>query len=895
MDNSQTFRAFKLNLGIPDFPEDFRFNGTKHRFGKNKRYSLVGACLLEAGKTYSWATLVDYSGDIEKKVYRSWDGSDFKMPGRVFRKYKNAKIAHDERIKKDFSEYYNELDLADETNEYIVKKKLILPENTSYPLKKGYDESLIVPMVNVDTAKIEGIEYIHSKGKSRKKGSSLKGLVYPVSNAVTEKVFLAEGVADALTIHECTKCETYACFGVYNLEETAKKMALKNQNKFFIVCHDSPTRKQLDHLKEQKKMSITPPMYIKEKKNVFDKFLNVFVLFPTSGNINEDGDFSIKDFNDLYSADPQMCEDILSLADNFPRIILLGRIGVNVIRVFTSVTNSEEEIRDNSKLSTLLCIAPEEFWKTKFGTIKERTIINALFSACMKRRYDPDIVKSGGALLDNKNLVINNGEGTIYGTASDEYVYLPRKPFPYNPLSDKLSDNTKKFLKTLMNQYFKAQNYSSEYDGYAVLAWAILSLICQIIPAKFILALSGASGLGKSDNYNYFISKIQKSFKSITTKINPQTTFPAFKKMMREGIISVFMEEAQAGNYSQMYIPYVRETIYNVEKGSIGQLTHSGTFISTPVNSMIAMSYNFRPEFETADLNRCYEIDFSLAEHITGKSLLDSRKFLREADLASVGEDLVNFTLNNFENFERIYQKNVLNEYYSPKEINSHKINIFNMLISWYETLECFTDKELNIYKRFLQSKGKAENVNDDPKDVVQTIGRIRVYAEDRRDSITIRDLFNKVPVSYSVFPLEYDSRQGTGIDTLAQERIFFRFYGSFCSFFQAKVFVDRTRNELVLAIPSSPTFREALRQLGIPPKMLFSVAKLVNSLYKMNRNVRIYGQIKHCIVIPVKVFLPVRAKIESWKAKATLWNQRIGTLLEDLKEEEEDDETKSV
>lgn len=123
-----------------------------------------------------------------------------------------------------------------ESHGYLSKKMLDPVDN----LRIASNGKLIVPLYTTD-GEISSIQMINPEGNKRfMLGGKTKGCFFNIGKIEgAEKIFIAEGLATAMTVEHCIGYPTLAAFTAYNLAEIGKYARAKNNNAEIIICADN--------------------------------------------------------------------------------------------------------------------------------------------------------------------------------------------------------------------------------------------------------------------------------------------------------------------------------------------------------------------------------------------------------------------------------------------------------------------------------------------------------------------------------------------------------------------------------------------------------------------------------------------------------------------------------
>lgn len=150
------------------------------------------------------------------------------------RKHEEEKLKVQQDAAKRASEIYNAAKPATDQHSYLVKKGVCSVEG----LRLDKNGSLIVPLRDVDK-NITSLQFIDVNGAKRFLSNGKKRNCYFVIGSTTEKVFLCEGLATGITIHQSSNYCTVVCFDAGNLIHVARALKEKLRNRELIITCDN--------------------------------------------------------------------------------------------------------------------------------------------------------------------------------------------------------------------------------------------------------------------------------------------------------------------------------------------------------------------------------------------------------------------------------------------------------------------------------------------------------------------------------------------------------------------------------------------------------------------------------------------------------------------------------
>ena len=190
-----------------------------------------------------------FSGDPGRQagtVYDYRDGSSqtFHLEGFDFKRIKCQPLPKKKAHKKeplDVSQEFEKYPLS-KTHPYSISKKVSIL-NLGFRLDKM--NNLLIPFYTLQGHFMSGYQKIwpqkDDKGKwikTTRKGSSNKDIYLNIGKD-TEKIYVAEGIATALSIHFITENQTYCTFGKNNLHSVTECLLNTFPTKQIILCLDN--------------------------------------------------------------------------------------------------------------------------------------------------------------------------------------------------------------------------------------------------------------------------------------------------------------------------------------------------------------------------------------------------------------------------------------------------------------------------------------------------------------------------------------------------------------------------------------------------------------------------------------------------------------------------------
>lgn len=719
-------------------------------------------------------------------------------------------------------------------SKYFKTKKL----DFSNAMAKEYNNLTVIPMSSTFNDEIKGLLFINEKTE-KVYSFQIDDNVGVFLNGTNEVVYFCKGLEEGFNCENITKRKTALFLNEDSLVKSANNYASLNFNDTIIVLGSNPTKKEVLN-------GAIPSSYLSNFRKKF-KPLNIFVKFPPE---TTDSDASSLGFYDYFFHSPQSCQDMLLSTEENTNFRILGFEGKSVI-VFSKYLKKPKEISQTDKLSNLLLIAPEQFYLSKFNTLKEKDIIGSIFNLARGKTYYSERIRGAGIFKDKKDIIINTGKKIIGPPSVDfKYIYLKSGTFP---TPKDIPINTKDFFDLKAN-ILDTVSFNNPNEGFNIIAWSILALFSTILQARFSLHLYGDSSSGKSFTRDEVIIGLQKKFMHVVRKFIPGYTYAAFKDDLREGATVLHFEEAEGNNYDENIIKIIRASTHDLTelKQMKGQ---SGGTITTPINFMSTSSYNFKPAGQTyADLNRIIAVNYSTSR-LKIERRQDTVKALLRVDLEALGFELFSHIYNNW----KTYLENVKNNQNDPRIfgllLNGHKRIILSELVAFYQTTGLMGIETLKTYIKFLNDKEEQETQIDFNSSFIETIGRIEVKGPDGYRVKTIRTILYEVPTDrHSDGYMEW-SKWAHHIYT----------------HYSMKVFKDAS-GKMYLSIPKDDWIPSQLIKLGVPRSEANSYTGIIKSKFNKVSRLEFNSVKKYCYCVPVMHFVS-EAICKKWRG---LYDEQI-------------------
>lgn len=227
--------------------ESIQFDGQVHRYGKNKSgwyvahdtgdFQVAIAGDFRSGEKNQW-TSVETTKQTEKQ--REEIKKKAEEVRLQFKKEKEKRQA--EAVKKAKWFLTKAVKKIPAEFEYLKKKNITKLYNTKF-VRTEHEEFLAIPLYSTDET-ITSLQKIYSDGTKRfLSGGKIQGSRFDL-NGDTETVYVTEGFATAVTIHEATGAMVSVAFNANNLEAIVRQ--LKPLYNKVVLCADNDAFKEMN-------------------------------------------------------------------------------------------------------------------------------------------------------------------------------------------------------------------------------------------------------------------------------------------------------------------------------------------------------------------------------------------------------------------------------------------------------------------------------------------------------------------------------------------------------------------------------------------------------------------------------------------------------------------------
>lgn len=692
---------------IPHFELDDQFV----RFGKKrKRFYIVGHIHNIKSDSAFIITVGDhYTGD--KETFKSFEKKfEKKNPILIYQIYKN--ISHIE--KKELSDLFANLDSAEDSQPYLVKKNI-----KAYEGVKILFNDLIIPAYDLETDFIVSYEKIFGDGNKKRHRFPKTNTYFPIGD-MTKHIFISEGYATAATVHKVTGEYSVCTFGGAGLFNVAKHFSKKYPLYPITICSDRPNDDDLTFISNLK------------DKIIKDGLLNVSVIYPIFFKNIENQ----TDFNDLYNLDKKLCiEQLLHHKKHTNYVFILGQDEGRIF-LFSNKTGIFETTHRVSK-EELMLLASEKYWK-KFSENKGLPywpdIIKMIMYSCAEKEFSLSSLRFQGAYLDNNEIVINT-HSRIIGKPSGKYRYLSynKEPVFPNPLNYKLNfEKLIPFAKLLQKL-----NFRYDKDVYLLLSWIMLAPYFRTLELVPHLNITGNRGSGKT----WIVENI---LKVMLAPFNPYctykgTTLPAFLRKIKNNFGICFLDEIENINIDVDYEGWMnvfRLSSTNTDPKIEKALSHSAGIVTYPCKIITVLSSITSIVKEDQDRPRFFEL--RIVSKDDNKNIDLFLKGIKSLDLYNLSLGLYNYFYVNFARFKSLYKDN-MKSLLQDKLLTTHSARKISALMASASMLFDFNEKEyLKIYEEFIYEA----RLSDSDYGLDQIIIRIFNSYVDRRTETTVKQAF---------------------------------------------------------------------------------------------------------------------------------------------------------
>jgi len=478
--------------------------------------------------------------------------------------------------------------LGHEMTEYAKCKRL-----TS--LRNAYSDDGLTIIPALDEHGIaHGYQFIKPNGEKRwKLHTPKKGKFFPIGDP-TQRIWLTEGWATGMTVHEATGELTIVCFDAGNVMSvlpTIRRMYPKAQ------------------------------IFLAGDNDDAGHAINMTGYFPTGTHIDKEGNVKGNDWND---EGVESCRAALSMKKQEP-VRCLGFKHQQYY--YTSETN--RQIVDFSAAqhssNSLLNLMPYEWWETQFPGKKgvDWTRANSwLMSSCRARGiFSPKNVRGTGVWEDN-GIRINCGDKVFPNDPMGKYTYIisDEVPLPGQIASD---DDVE-----LLTSVVSKLSWSSDQSWKLFAGWLTIAPFCGILQWRPHLWLTGGSGTGKSTVVESIATPILGLYKHY---VRGATTEAGIRQTMCHNALPVVFDEFETNdNKSAEKVKYVLDLMRQASSESSSEIvkgSSSGEAIQYSPK-FCALVSSIRTNLQNdADISRFTVIELSNEKLPEGKYREIEKKF----------------------------------------------------------------------------------------------------------------------------------------------------------------------------------------------------------------------------------------------------------------------------
>ena len=693
---------------------NFSFNGSFHRWGKNKRYwlsGIVGDGGVRFGIYGDWST-----GEVHKWCEDKKELSKKKVKEKVFKevhqkidlqKFNKHQIClpyiqkiYDAGVdivmpKKDsesgklieggnLPEYFKKKEMKPHDGLRVLNAKVALPSFEDHTIDKEhlllrdvhYNDALVIPIKTVN-GDLRGVQIIPGTGKKEfVTGSLISENSFIIGDySKAEYIFICEGVATGSSIYQSIKEQknfsddfcVVCCFSAVNIKAVCKKMKF-SKKVVFAMDNDSP------------KSDAGYTAYKNARRYCQDYTLKMPKEQAT-------------DWNDrARKLGPKMCgHSLIPNKSDFVNLIFLG-VTRDHYYYFSNYKGDIVRCGVSHGKDQILALAPKDYWIAKFPKKdKEGNVIGFVIDDCSEWLrencsrhgfFDSTKVKGSGFFKNEKNELYGTSGFQICGERRTGVVHVSGKEIFLPDTRDVEKRTLKRRFKKL-NEAISLFCWSNESYGDLLLGWMMAAPFCGVLDWRPHIWLTGSSSSGKSWVYEHvvhgFLSENCETFSS-----SESTTEAGVRGKMDCSSLPLIFDEFESEDiFAKKKIKRLLALFRQSSSSANSEITKGtaeGGIRTYSTNSMVMLSsVNVVLDFE-ADRNRFLVFELNKKKQEL-EEFEKAEEIIADLDLKKLFEDHVCYFFNNFKSFYTKYcylHKRYIREY----KVNGHVARSFATLVS---------------------------------------------------------------------------------------------------------------------------------------------------------------------------------------------------------------------
>lgn len=607
--------AFIANCGYSFTPDLTRPKKKWQEFadGEHKGVWVYDTHKLKDGQELLVFTIFDYrkgAAFTEKFCGRELEKNEEKFINATLEKEKEKARQEKERkwgeCKAYCAEAFKDCQPID-SHPYLEKKGVRIPTHSKMRVRTNTlgKKDLLIPMQDAQN-EFWGYQLIrHDGSKEFLLGQRLDSVFYSVGELDSERIYICEGVATALSIAESLdyKYAVVACFSSVNIESVARAIRGVYESTPIIVCADNDSWK-----------ASVGNTGLKAAENACARVDGLTFVLPDFSRCDQVS--KPTDFNDLHA--------LAGLTEVTRQISAVSTIRPHVIHAlgfhrnsyyFTTTRNPQVQSISEFSSADFAKLAPIYYWESRFDNGKgkmdlEKAKFHLVDLGQKIGVFEPSRIKGRGVYIDNERLVIHKGNRLLVDNKEIDIQDFKTENF-YDP-RQKLNIPAKEIPSTDTLKNFEAVckdlSFQNESDYKLLMGWLMLAPLSGALLWRPNVLLTAPAGTGKSTILNYIVEPLLHFLNPIKKEM---TTEAGLRQLMGSdaGIFICDEFDTNGGRRDQDRLQNLINLVrVSSSGGSVARGTTGGKALAYNANFMTLFAGVNPPVLVEADRTRITEL-----------------------------------------------------------------------------------------------------------------------------------------------------------------------------------------------------------------------------------------------------------------------------------------------
>jgi putative DNA primase/helicase len=454
------------------------------------------------------------------------------------------------------------------TTEYCERKMIPKPFGTRVVDHFVNGKMICVPMRDIN-GELWNLQRIYNDGtKKFMFGGRVEGMHHTLGDfADSEMIYVCEGFATGVSIHEAIDQPVVICFTSHNLITVATELKKKYHDKTIVICGDDDRFNEINTGRERAEEAA---------KLTLGK-----AIFPVFKITDE----KLTDFNDLYVKEgPERVRDLILGVQVEKRYVLALGYFKDAYYFVSSINQQIQKITASGLSSSgMLRLQPLEYWEVLFPGKKTgvdwTSATSFLIEQChQKGVFRPENIRGRGVWIDDKRIVYHMGS-SLWVNGKEMGLHAIKSKFIYDQDEDLPSVHAKPLTvdecARLVEIFGSLKFKKGSTDAAFLLGWLAIAPICGALPWRPHLWLSGQSGTGKSWIQNDIIKPMLQGMSHF---FSGQTTEAGVRQTTGVSSLPVIFDEFETNDpYSGVRVQQVLELARQASSDTEAIVAKGGT------------------------------------------------------------------------------------------------------------------------------------------------------------------------------------------------------------------------------------------------------------------------------------------------------------------------------